>query len=449
MQLLKHPDSCYRALQARDRRFDGKLFVGVASTGIYCRPVCPARTPRADRCRFYATSREAEAAGFRPCLRCRPQLAPGLAPVDREWSWIRSSLKALLAGEELPSSVGDRQLRLLFQRHLGLSPGNIQQYIRLERARVLLTQGSLSITEVAYEAGFSSLRRFQAVWKAHYGSPPSHPPARLPELDLELAYEPPFAAQHWLSFLKFRAIPGVEVVENGQYQRHLQVGSHRGKMVLTPGPTAARLSLSASLLPVLPELIDRARHLLDAEAPVAEIARHLGSLYHPGLRVPGAVDLFELAVRAVLGQQVSVAAARTLAGRLVDRTAEPGGGRYFPRASQLLALPAGEWGIPQRRVDCLLNLARLAQEGWFERAPSDWQGTERRLLAIPGLGPWTVGYISMRGLHNPDAFPVADLVLRQRTGLKGSELDQLSWKWSPWRAYAALSIWNGGESDVV
>jgi AraC family transcriptional regulator, regulatory protein of adaptative response / DNA-3-methyladenine glycosylase II len=472
-------ESCYRALSARDPRFDGLFFVGVTSTGIYCRPVCPARLPRRDRCHFYGSQAAAEQAGFRPCLRCRPELAPGRASVDSASRLAGAAAARIAAGalnqagvEDLARElfVGARQLRRALRREYGVGPAELAQTNRLLLAKRLLGETELSMTEVAFASGFSSVRRFNGLFRERYGLAPGEL-RRSPgggalhaTLSLTLPFRPPLDWEALLTFLAGRATPGVEVVEGGRYRRTLVLGGHRGHLAVGPdegAKHALRVEVSHSLAPVLMPLLSRLRTLFDLDAEPDRIAGCLERdpvlgprvRRHPGLRVPGAVDGFELAVRAVLGQQVSVQAATTLAGRLAHAFGEPAetghpGLTRYPVAAERLAAAEPEQlldlGVTRARAHCIIGLAAAAAAGELRLEPgADVDGTIETLQALPGIGPWTAQYIAMRALHWPDAFPHTDLMLKRAFGTSSAaELLQAAEAWRPWRAYAALHLWN-------
>ena len=391
-------DSYYRALSARDRRFDGVFFVGVKSTGIYCRPVCPARTPRRDRCRFFVAAAAAEQAGFRPCLRCRPELAPGQAPVDSKSRFAhhiaaRIESGALDDGGSLEHLAGEfglssRQLRRIVAAELGVSPVELAQTRRLLLAKQLLTETRLPIIEVAYASGFASVRRFNALFRAHYRLTPSRlrkaadSPADKHTLRLTLNYRPPLAWDEMLDFLAARAITGVEAVEDRTYLRTVALRKHRGWLRVGRAENGHALSvdLSPSLTPVLPNVLARLRSLFDLDARPDVVAEHLSAderlrplvRQTPGLRVPGCFDAFELAWRAVLGQQVSVRSATTLAGRIANTFGEtidtpfPQLTRLSPTASRLAAVEVKDLakpGIVRTRAASLGALAKAAARG--------------------------------------------------------------------------------------
>lgn len=454
---LEH-DSCYRALAARDHRFDGRFFVGVLTTGIYCRPICTARTPRADRCRFFATAAAAEKASFRPCLRCRPELAPGRAPVDAGTRLARLAADRLAAGAEgnieaLADELGlsSRQLRRVVKQQLGVSPGELARTHRMLIAKQLLTETDLPVTEVAMAAGFGSLRRFNALFKQRYNLTPSsfrRRPPRSADLQLRLEYRPPLAWTELLDFLQARAIPGVETVDGEVYRRNVRLKGHHGEVrVERNDERSLLLTASPSLARVLPILVARLRALFDLDADAQQVDAHfqddpvLGPLVRqcPGLRVPGAFDGFELAWRAVLGQQVSVRGATTLSGRLVERFGEDG---LSPTSEKLAASAIDDVagiGLPRERARCLVELARAVEDGRVRLEPGrDPQATIAALVELPGIGPWTAHYVAMRALRWPDAFPHSDLVLKKRLG---PNPERLARPWSPWRAYAAMHLW--------
>lgn len=466
-------DQCYRALSARDRRFDGTFFVGVTSTGVYCRPVCTARTPRQDRCRFFRCAAQAEREGFRPCLKCRPELAPGSAPVDSgaRLAWAAAARIRAGATEEgwalgaLASEFGlsDRQVRRIVRSELGVSPVELAQTSRLLLAKQLLTETALSVTDVAFASGFGSLRRFNALFKERYGRAPSAWRAVGGRTDgealrLSLDLRPPLAWEALLDFLERRAIPGVEAVRDGAYCRTVRVGRHRGWIrVERTAEQRLTVEVAPGLVPALAQVLARTRALFDMDARPDAVDSHLGGdpllgplvRRTPGLRVPGAWDGFELAWRAVLGQQVTVRAARTLAGRLAERLGEPlscpwpGLERLSPRPEDVAALSEEELralGLIGRRAATLRTLAGACAEGRLGLEPgADPEDVVPRLLALPGIGPWTAGYVAMRALRWPDGWPEGDVVLG-RFQVPATALEA----WRPWRAYAAMHLWGAG-----
>jgi AraC family transcriptional regulator, regulatory protein of adaptative response / DNA-3-methyladenine glycosylase II len=474
------PDTCYRALRARDERFDGLFFVAVETTGIYCRPICPARTPAQARCAFFVRAAEAERAGFRACFRCRPELAPGSAPVDSVPRLVQSAVARIDAGclneggvDELAAALGvtSRHLRRAMESELGLSPVDLAQTRRLALAKQLLQDTALPLTEVAFAAGFSSVRRFNALFQARFGRPPS---ALRREngagsardcIALRLDHRSPLAWDTLLGFLAARAVPGVEAVEGGEYRRTARLGDQVGWLAVRRDErrTALRARVSLSLASKLMTVVARLRALFDLDAQPDVVAQHLrrepllaplvdGT---PGLRVPGAFDAFETAVRAVLGQQVSVRGATTLSGRLVQRfgvrvaaPADAAGLEWlFPTPSALAGSSVeavAAIGLPAMRARTILELARAFAEGRVElssgAAP---ESVVESLVALPGIGPWTAHYIAMRALRWSDAFPAADLGVRKALGVESAKAaEERALAWRPWRAYGVMHLWN-------
>ncbi|MCX9156467.1 helix-turn-helix domain-containing protein [Niveibacterium sp. 24ML] len=465
----------YAALVARDCRFDGRFFVGVSSTGIYCRPVCRVRTPKAANCNFFENAAAAEAAGFRPCLRCRPELAPGLASVDMPSRLAWAAAQRIEAGQVdadglagLATRLGitDRHLRRVFSDAFGVTPIAYLQTQRLLLAKRLLADTALPITELALAAGFGSLRRFNAVFHAHYGLSPSalrkaaaSPPAG-DFMRFELAYRPPFDWPRLLAFLAGRCVPGVEAVEGGCYRRSVRVefggATHRGWLAITlaTGKDAVAVSMSNSLVRVLPAVLAGVRRVCDLSCEPDAVARALGPLAAdaPGLRVPGAFDGFEMAVRAVLGQQVTVKAAHTLAGRFAAALGEP---VETPFADINRLFPAPHWvaqasvdeiaslGIVRQRTAAILSLAREVAAGRLDIGPAaDVDATLGQLQALPGIGRWTAQYIALRALGWPDAWPSGDVALIKSLGVATArEADAAAEAWRPWRGYATLHLW--------
>ena len=498
-----HPDSAadddarYRALCSHDARFDGRLFVGVTSTGIYCRPVCRVRTPRRENCRFFDLAAQAEQAGFRPCLRCRPELAP----LQRHWSsedagailaqqathWLDDPAHWTTDGTPGPTlerlakrlGVSDRHLRRVFEAQLGVSPLQYLLTRKLLTAKQLLADTRLPITQVAQSSGFASLRRFNAAFAEHYGLNPSQmrrQPGILRAGDhtqqpVALTWRPPYDAMAMLRFLGDRHLPGIECVDRGPaltLQRTVRLvhagHAHTGWFSARLEPAAHRLwlSVSDSLHPALPALIWRVRAVfdLDADPQAINALLHVDFPAGDGLRVPGALDGFELAVRAVLGQQITVAAARTLAGRLADHlgepltTGHPQLTRLFPSAEAIARVEPqvlGEMGIVRQRQAALQALARTVLDGTLSLAPgADPERCTQALVALPGIGPWTAQYIAMRALRWPDAWPVGDVALTQALGLPEHRnaaahrtAEALSQRWRPWRSYAVIRAWSG------
>lgn len=473
------PDACYRALIARDGRFDGLFFVGVRTTGIYCRPVCRARTPGRDRCVFYRIPAEAERDGFRACFRCRPELAPGSAPIDSVPRLVREAAARIEAGglnednvEGLARQLGvtGRHLRRAMISELGVSPIELAQTRRIGLAKHLLHDTSMPVSEVAFASGFRSIRRFNAVFRMRFGCAPNalrrsrtaSGTASGDVISLTLDYRPPYDWPAILGFLAARAIPAVEAVSGGVYRRAVRLGNRRGWISVAPAANrpALRADVSLSLAPVLMPLAARLRRLFDLDAQPQLIARQLRTdrelaprvRAHPGLRVPGAFDGFETAARAVLGQQVSVAAATTLAGRVATTIGEaidtphPELTRLWPTADRLAQTSEGALsalGILPSRERTLRALAASTSRGDLELSPAgDVRSALERLEAVPGIGPWTAQYVAMRALGWPDAFPESDLGIRKALGgVSASEARRRAERWRPWRAYSAMHLW--------
>jgi AraC family transcriptional regulator of adaptative response / DNA-3-methyladenine glycosylase II len=445
---LGDDETCYRALTAKDDRFDGVFFVGVKTTGIYCRPVCTARTPRKDRCEFFISAALAEKEGYRACFRCRPERAPGHASIDAVSRVVKDAVARIESGaddvEVLARAVGvsSRHLRRAMRAELGVSPLELATSRKMALARELLHDGTMSVTEVAFASGFSSVRRFNDAFLARHGRPPSQfRRARARSaVSIALDFRTPYEWPSILGFLRARAIPGVEHVTD-RYARTVEIEGKRGFIVVTPGERSARLEVSDSLRSVLMPIVARVRRLFDLDAHPASIDaclaadRTLAPLVRarPGLRVPGVFDPFEASARAVLGQQVSVAAATTLAGRVAAKLGEPIEtpiaelSRTWPDPARVRAADISKLGILPARVKTLKALAS------FDFAAPD---PIERLLAVPGIGPWTAQYIAMRALAWPDAFPEGDAALK-KLGVTASRAQA----WRPWRAYAVMHMW--------
>ncbi len=485
--MAQDPRASYAAIRARDARFDGRLFVGVSTTRIYCRPVCPAKTPRFERCSFFASAAAAERAGYRPCLRCRPELAPGLARVDALSRLAQRAVRRIEDGEaRLPAlarslGVSERHVRRALTAELGVAPHDLIRTRRLLLAKQLLTDTRLPVIDVAFASGFQSLRRFNAAFRAHYRLAPSAlrrdardaPAAAQPVsadapagaadcFALDLPFRPPLDFDALLAFLAARATCGVEAAERGCYARTVALGERRGWLSVQRSPrgTALRAQISASLAPVLLPVAAKLRALFDLAADPARIAAQLDgdpllrarTAQRPGLRVPGAFDGFELLVRAILGQQVSVAAATTFAARLAERfgeeteTPHSALSRLTPSAERIAdarldALSA--IGITRPRAESLRHAARACADQSLDLAPgADPERTREALLALPGVGPWTAEYVLMRALAWPDAFPHGDLGLRRALRVDDARaVLARAEAWRPWRAYGALHLW--------
>ena len=470
------PDTCYRALKTHDPRFDGRFFVGVSSTRIYCRPVCAVRLPRRENCRFFASAAAAEVDGYRPCLRCRPELAPGNASIDAGARLAQGAVDLIENGvldaggiEHLSARVGvtSRHLRRIFDAEFGVSPIEYAQTQRLLLAKRLLTDTALPVTEVALASGFASVRRFNALFKARYRMAPG----RLREargtdalpaaLAFELSFRPPYDWGSMLAFLGHRAIDGVESVIDDAYARTVSI-AHRGALHVgrievrrSPRKATLRVSVSPSLARAVPAVLSRAKHAFDLACDPAVVAAALGPLTagHPGLRVPGTFDGFELAVRAVVGQQISVRAARTLLGRIAQAFGEMTGTdegdaltRAFPAAARIATVPPRELaklGVTSARARTLVGLAAAVASGAIRLEPeSDVEATLEALSALPGIGAWTANYIAMRALRWPDAFLANDLVVLKALGeTRPAHALRRSESWRPWRSYAVMHLW--------
>jgi len=486
------PAACWQGLRARDRRFDGRFFVGVTSTGIYCRPICPARTPRRENCRFFTTAAGAEHQGFRPCLRCRPELAPGHGSVDAPARLAQAAADAIeegalgqggLAALARRLGVTDRHLRRVFDAQFGVSPIGWAQTQRLLLAKRLLTDTALPVIDVALAAGFRSLRRFNDAFARRYRLAPgalrraaaagAAPGAAAQGLLFRLAYRPPYDWPAIAGFLGQRAIAGVESVasEPGPdgraepvYRRVLRLSTpgrpDRLGWIEVSSPAGDRAALELRVDPALvgaiPAVLARVRRVFDLGCRPDEVATALGVLAagHEGLRLPGAFDGFEIAVRAVLGQQVTVRQAHQLAGRVAAAFGEPVVTPFdalrhaFPGAATIAALPPsalGELGILRTRSACIVELARRIAAGELLLEPGpETAVTIGRLRAIPGIGDWTAQYLAMRALAWPDAFPAADAGVLKALGVTTPrQADALSQRWRPWRAYAVIHLWRG------
>ena len=482
----------YNAYVSRDRRFDGVFYVGVTSTGIYCRPVCTARTPRAAHCRFFESAEAAEKSGFRPCLRCRPELAPGTAPVDDAQRiatlFVHRMNEGTLGGSGGLDATARRfgwsarQIRRIVQQQLGVSPMELVLTRRLLLAKQLLTDTALPVTEVAFASGFASVRRFNDAFLRRYGMPPTRlrrradrdaaPPNAIStdaadRLALHLAYRMPFDWTGLLGFLHARAMRGVEYVTAEGYCRTVRLGEHVGWVRVRDDPQrrALRVELPHALIPALAPLLGRLRHLFDLGARPDVIDAHLATdpllaeaiRLHPGTRVPGAFDGFELAVRTILGQQVSVKAATTFGGRFAEAFGEPVAtpyaevGRLSPSSDSIAALdPAtiATIGITGARARTIVALAEAIASGRLQLEPgADIRRATAHLVTMPGIGAWTASYIAMRALRSPDAFPKEDMVLRQRLGhCTPGSAERQSHAWRPWRSYATMHLWRSAPS---
>lgn len=470
-------DQCYQALLSRDTRFDGVFFVGVASTGIYCRTVCRAKSPRRENCTFYPSSAAAEKAGYRPCLRCRPELAPGQAKVDAVGrlataaaNYIEDGILTQHSVGELATRLGisDRHLRRILQQEFGVSPIQLAQTQRLLLAKRLLTDSHLSVADVAFASGFSSVRRLNVLFKKRYRLSPTALRQKTVDtvkesqesLCCDLTYRPPFDWPRLRDFLSQRAVKGVEHIEHDLYQRTVRLNAQCGWIAVSPIPEQSklRIHLSISLISAILPILNRVKRLFDLSADPTLIAHHLGEIAHPfpGIRIPGAFNAFEVAMRAILGQQVSVKAATTLMGRVVETFGTPvqepmSGLTHLTPTPQQIAQVSPEQlaalGIVSRRAQSIIALAQAIASEQLHLSPhADLTTTLPRLTAIPGIGDWTAQYIALRVLADPDAFPTGDLVLRRVMQVdKPADLLQVAEKWRPWRAYAAMCLWSSAK----
>ena len=478
-----------QARLSRDARFDGRFFVGVKTTGIYCRPVCPANAPKSENVSFYLTAAAAGEAGFRPCLRCRPECAPGTPAWHGTSTTVKRGLRLIADGalddgdiELLSDRLGvtSRHLRRLFNQHLGASPLAVAHTQRLHFAKRLIDQTTLAMSEIAVAAGFGSTRRFNDAFKNTYGRTPRELRQRRAAVEpsagltVQLPYRPPFDFKQVLQFFAARAIPGVEVVHDGRYLRSVNIDGVNSVIDLYDSGEHVLLTVhgagTRSLLPI----IQRVRGIFDLDASPDDVSRVLSKDKHlkvllkkrPGIRVPGVWDGFELTVRAILGQQISVAAATTLSGRLAGRYGDqlkvsvPGIDDHtapslvFPRPEKLLRARLGDLGIIRSRADTIRRVAKACTTGQicFDAAQSVDEFC-KSLIEIKGIGEWTAQYVAMRALKDPDAFPHSDLGLLRafdapdRERIKPRELKARAEAWRPWRAYAALLLWSSGENS--
>jgi AraC family transcriptional regulator, regulatory protein of adaptative response / DNA-3-methyladenine glycosylase II len=476
-------DACYRALLTRDARFDGRFFTAVRTTGIYCRPICPARPPKLENIIFMPSAAAAQTAGFRPCLRCRPETTPDLAAWHGTSSTVSRAMALIAAGALNENTVdglaarlgvGERQLRRLFRQHLGASPMAVAQTRRVLFAKQLVTDTQLPMTDIALAAGFGSVRRFNDTFRTLYGRPPrllrragvsANPTSAI---TLRLFFKPPYDWPAIIGFLAPRAVPGVECVTPDCYSRSVSLDDQHGTIAVQPdGMNALVATIRFPAVTALPVIVERIRRIFDLGADPAIIGAHLAEdprlaplvAARPGLRVPGAWDGFELAVRGILGQQISVAAATRLAGRLVaayGAQLSPAADassltHVFPSPAQLAdAELAVTLGMPRARAAAITGLAASAAADPRLFGPNgDLEETVARLRALPGIGEWTAQYIAMRALREPDAFPAADIGLLRAMATEAgrpapAQLLARAAAWRPWRAYAALHLWTSG-----
>ena len=488
--MVLDPDAAYRVLQAHDARFDGRLFVGVTSTGIYCRPVCRVRLPRRENCRFFANAASAEHGGFRPCLRCRPEMAPGLALVDSPQvlaqhaarmldQAVRDSEDVSLPDVAARLGVTDRHLRRIFAAAHGVTPIDYLTTQRLLLAKQLLTDTGLTVANVAYAAGFGSQRRFHAAFAERYRlspmalrrEPAAH--AQAPRdaaigATLRLAYRPPYDVDGVIGFFAARCVAGVEAVDAPAHTlRRTLAWTHQGRPIagwlacrFVPSRSEIEAVVSPALAPAVGAVVQRLRQALDLDADPVPIAAALADLPGTaGTRVPNGLDGFEIAVRVILGQQVTVAAARTLTRRLVEAIGEPIDTpfadltRLFPSPDRLAAATAeqiGRLGIVRQRVKALQALAAEVAAGRLTlNRGAPLAATLDALRALPGIGEWTVQLIAMRALAWPDAFPASDIGVMNALGTRDAKaVAAQSEAWRPWRSYAVMRLWQSLETGT-
>jgi AraC family transcriptional regulator of adaptative response / DNA-3-methyladenine glycosylase II len=474
-------DLCYQALRSKDARFDGRFFTAVLTTGVYCRPVCPARLPKRQNVRFFACAAAAEEAGFRPCRRCRPETSPGTpawlgtsATVSRALRLISEGVLDEGSVDDLAArlGIGARHLRRLFLQHLGATPVRVAETRRAHFARKLLDETRLPISEIAFCAGFLSIRRFNEAMKSTFGQSPTELRARTAgtaghvsgdALSLRLPFRLPFDWEGLIGFLSLRATPRVEAVDGNEYLRSAALDGVRGVIGVRRLPGKSYLQVRLDFPPSrgLILAVERIRRMFDLGADPLEVDRHLSRdpvlarrvRRRPGIRVPGAWDPFELAVRAILGQQITVAGATRLAGRLVEAFGSPLPSscssitHVFPGPEDLADAPIENCGITRGRASSIRALARAVREG---RVVLDLANRENeataRLASIPGIGDWTAQYVAMRALGEPDAFPAGDLGIRRALSdgprpASPRAVLQRAEAWRPWRAYAAMHLW--------
>lgn len=472
--------TCSRARLTRDARFDGKFFIGVKTSGVYCRSICPAPTAKEENVRYFSTAAAASEAGFRPCLRCRPECSPGTPAWLGTPNTVSRALRLISesgledGGVEVLASrlgVGSRHLRRLFLQHLGATPSAVAQTRRLHFAKKLIDETSLPMSQVALASGFGSVRRFNAAIHKIYKRPPTQirKLSRLAvaqkqnQYEFRLRFRPPYNWRNMLEFLSLRATPGVEVVANGVYRRSIFLNNHAGYFEVALDPTEEFLAVRVQFGDPrsLFHIIERIRAMFDLNADWAAIAASLRAdpllarrlEIQPGVRVPGCWDGFELAVRAILGQQVSVKGASSLAGRIAKTFGQAFGGpnlltHLFPRPDVLAQADVASIGLPKARGETIRKFARAVAEKRISfEGIVDREIFLTRLLEVPGIGVWTAQYVAMRALGEPDAFPSGDLGLLRALNITNvKELEVRAEAWRPWRAYAAMYLWTVPDS---
>lgn len=479
----------YQAMLSRDRRFDGCFFVAVTTTGVYCRPICPAPKPKIKNVVFFPTSAGAESSGFRPCKRCRPDASPGTPIWSGTSATVSRALKLINSGyldehsvQQLGVLLGvsDRQLRRLFKSHLGASPHAVALTRRLDFARKLIDETRLSMTDIAFTSGFESIRRFNDAVKKRFGESPTDLRQAVKRtktsngnknrLVLHLPFRPPLDWPALLSYLRARQINGVEVIDKNRYCRSLvmkekmkdgKITEHHGVFSVTmPGKSShLELMLQISGTNNLMNIVHRVRRIFDLEADPLFIFNHLKKdpglspiiLSFPGFRIPGGWDNFEIAIRTIIGQQVSIRAANTITGRLVQRYGTPihnsfipGITHLFPPPETLTTADLAGIGLPAKRARTIRALAtKIANKEIVLEGIVNTESVKTQLMKIPGIGQWTTEYIAMRALREPDAFPATDLALKRELKEMSQQAEHLNRPdvWRPWRAYAAVALW--------
>jgi AraC family transcriptional regulator of adaptative response / DNA-3-methyladenine glycosylase II len=491
--MIDDEERCYRALQSQDTRFDGWFFVGVTSTGIYCRPSCPAKLPKRANVRFYATAAAAQLAGFRACKRCRPDATPGSPAWNQRADVVGRAMRLIadgvvdregVCGLARRLSYSERQVHRQLLAEVGAGPIALARAQRAQTARIVIETTDLSMSQVAFASGFTSIRQFNDTVRAVFALTPSQlrkraairertpaPIADEPdrgarssgvaEIELRLPFRAPFDAEPLLDFLRTRLVAGLESCDETTYRRSLRLPLGPATVALTPRPDHVSCALRLADVRDLAAAVQRCRRILDLDADPVAVSAQLGGdpllephvRKHPGIRVPGHVDGFEVLVRAIVGQQVSVAGARTVLGRIAaaigEPLAAPDGGvtTCFPSAEAVAEAPPDTFPMPRARAETLRRVATEVAEGGLVIDPgTDRDEMRARLLAIPGIGPWTVAYVSLRALGDPDVFLATDLGVRralERGGVDGGPRSAaaLAESWRPWRSYALLHLW--------
>jgi AraC family transcriptional regulator of adaptative response / DNA-3-methyladenine glycosylase II len=482
--MFEDHERCYRAVQSRDPRFDGWFFGAVTSTGIYCRPSCPARTPKRQNMRFYATAAAAQLAGFRACKRCRPDATPGSPEWNQRADLVGRAMRLIADGVVDREGVSGLARRLSYsERHLhrqlvaevGAGPIALARAQRAQTARVLIETTDVGLAHVAFASGFASIRQFNDTIRAVFAMTPTElraraasrsrgtrPPVTAPgQISLRLPFRAPYDGGPMLDLLRSRAVPGVEAVDATTYRRTLMLPFGAATVALTPQPEHIACILALDDLRDLPAAVQRCRRLLDLDADPVAVSAQLGRdallgplvRKHPGLRVPGHGDGFELLVRAIVGQQVSVAGARTVLGRMTATMGTPlasPDGRltgHFPDAATLAAAEPTTLPMPRARAETIIRIAREVAAGDLHVDPGvDREELRHQLLGIPGIGPWTVAYVSLRALGDPDVFMPTDLGVRralEQLGVPGDAKHAAARAeaWRPWRSYGLMHLW--------